>query len=137
MDGGPRGKVASEQIVLPGIAEGPVHWWPDRRRDLWIEELRAALAERSPRLMVFAESALRESPGHPELLMLAALAALVERQPDRALVYLKRFRKRYAAGGPITLLSALAAAQRGQFSRASTMLKEAGMATFPEALPWF
>jgi hypothetical protein len=70
MDGGPCDNNAKEQIVLPGIEDGPVQWSPDRRRDWWIEQLRAALGRRLSGAPIIADAALSEYPGHPELLML-------------------------------------------------------------------
>ena len=66
-------------------------------------------------------------PRDPELLLLAALAAMAASQPERALALLKRYQKRFAPGKPITLLTALALAQQRQFRRAWTMLEAEGL----------
>jgi predicted Zn-dependent protease len=61
---------------------------------IWAARLRAVLAERRETAAEIAEEALRSCPGDPQLLLLAALAALLTGLPGRALVYLKRFHKR-------------------------------------------
>jgi hypothetical protein len=105
--------------------------------DLWIGRLRGALTVRSPEASGIAEQAVRACPGQPELLLLAALAAMAAHQPDRALAFLKRYQKRFVPGKPTTLLTALALAVQGQFSRAWTLLEAEGMETYPAASQWF
>src|SRR5580704_10171745 len=96
------------QSIDPEAAELPLSepW-------VWVDRVRAALAARSPDAADIVAEALRACPGHDELLLLAALTALADRSPERALVHLKRFQKRYGAQRPGTLLTALAAAQQG------------------------
>ena len=79
-------------------------------RDSLIDHLRDALASRSPLVREIAEEGLRSWPADPELLLLAALAALAMDLPERALSLLKRYGKRYVPGKPVTLLMALALA---------------------------
>ena len=105
--------------------------------DLWIGRLRGALTVRSPEASGIAEQALRACPGQPELLLLAALSTMAAHQPDRALAFLKRYQKRFVPGKPTTLLTALALAVQGQFSRAWTLLEAEGMETYPAAAQWF
>ena len=57
-------------------------------------------------------------PASPEQLLLATLAALAVTLPERALVLLKRYGKRYGPGKPAVLLTVLALAQQGQATRA-------------------
>ncbi len=109
----------------------------ERRQELWIDHLRHALAAQSPQARDIAEEALRAWPANPELLLLAALAALAEALPERAFTLLKRYVKRYGPGKPAILLTALSLAQQGQFTRAWSMLLEAGLHTGRAALPWF
>ena len=104
---------------------------------LWFERLRDAMAERSPEARGVAEQAVRACPTDPELLLLAALAAMAASQPERALALLKRYQKRFAPGKPITLLTALALAQQRQFRRAWTMLETEGLESYPAAARWF
>ena len=109
----------------------------DQGQELWANRVRQALAERSPQAREVAEEALRAWPASQELLLLAALAALAEVRPERALVLLKRYAKRYGPGKPAVLLTALALAQQGQPTRAWAMLQEATLHTGRAALPWF
>ncbi len=51
-------------------------------------------ADRDSGFLPLAEEALAACPGDPVILMLAATAALLDRQPVRALVFLKRFSNR-------------------------------------------
>jgi superfamily II DNA or RNA helicase len=55
-----------------------------------------------------AEEAVQASPGDGNVLLLAATAALLDRRPERALVFLKRFSKRYVPVPTYSLLYALA-----------------------------
>jgi superfamily II DNA or RNA helicase len=135
---GPAGRGVGEQGPLPDIDPGPDERSSERSEaDLWARRLRDALAERSPDTPGIAEQALRACPGGPELLLLAGLAAMAARQSERALVFLKRYQKRFAPGKPFTLLTALAVAQQGQFSRAWSMLEAEGLAAYPAASRWF
>ena len=99
--------------------------------------MRAALAERSSQALAFAEEGLRAWPADPEMLLLAALTALAGGVPERALALLKRYGKRYVPGKPVSLLTALAIAQQGQFARAWTMLHAEGLESDRAALSWF
>jgi superfamily II DNA or RNA helicase len=84
-----------------------------------------------------AEEGLRFWPADPELLLLAALAALAIDLPERALILLKRYGKRYVPGKPVTLLMALALAQQRRFTHAWTTLHAAGLDNDRTALAWF
>ena len=135
---GATGRGIGDQAVLPDIDPGPEdECWDGADPDLWVERLRDALAERSPEIRGIAEQALRACPADPELLLLAALAAMAASQPERALALLKRYQKRFAPGKPTILLTALALAQQRQFSRAWTMLEAEGLESFPAAARWF
>jgi superfamily II DNA or RNA helicase len=101
-----------------------------------VERLRDALAEHSPGVRGIAEQAVRACPVDPELLLLAALAAMAASQPQRALALLKRYHKRFALGKPAVLLTALALAQQRQFVRAWTMLESEGLESYPAAARW-
>ena len=131
---------AARQAVLPGLGRLPDDVPAeagDRGQELWVNRLRQALAERSPEARGIAEEALRAWPASRELLLLAALAALAEVLPERALVLLKRCGKRHGPGKPAILLTALALAQQGQSTRAWAMLRDARLHTGRAALPWF
>jgi superfamily II DNA or RNA helicase len=103
----------------------------------WAQKIRQALAARSSRAVALVEDALRAWPIDPELLLLAALTALAVVEPDRALMMLKRYSKRYAARGHVALLTALALAQQGHDARAWAMLEAEGLTTDRAALPAF
>jgi superfamily II DNA or RNA helicase len=129
---GPTGTGAGETAQLP--LSGPDERLSERSdAALWALRLRDALAERSTDASNVAEQAVRACPGDPELLLLAALAAMAARRPERALAFLKRFQKRFASGQPTTLLTGLALAQQGQFSRAWSMLEAEGLESYPAA----
>ncbi len=134
----------ARQSVLPGLGSSPAKSpagmtvaAEDRSQEVWVDRLRLALAERSAEARGIAEEALRAGLVNPELLLLAALAALAETLPERALVLLKRYGKRYGPGKPAILLTGLAVAQQGHFTRAWVMLQEAGLHTGRAALSWF
>ena len=130
----------ARQDVLPGLGPSPDNVaakTENQGQEFWADCLRQALAERSPQARDVAEEALRAWPASQELLLLAALAALAEVRPERALVLLKRYGKRYGPGKPAVLLTALGLAQQGQPARAWAMLQEAGLHTGRAALPWF
>jgi len=105
--------------------------------EVWISAVRKALAARSPEAFDIAEQGLRAFPADPELMLIAALTALATAVPDRALVLLKRYSKRYGSGKPAILLTCLAWAQQGQFTRAWTTLQDEGLDTGRAAIPWF
>jgi len=131
---------AARQAVLPGLGPSPDDMTAEagkQGQELWVDHLRYALAERSSQARDIAEEALHAWPASPELLLLAALAALAEVLPERALVLLKRYGKRYGPGKPAILLTGLALAQQGQSARAWAMLRDAGLHTGHAALPWF
>jgi hypothetical protein len=71
------------------------------------------------------------------MLLLAALTALATVQPDRALLLIKRYGKRYVTGKHATLLTALALAQQDKIPRAWSMLCDARLTTNHAALAWF
>jgi superfamily II DNA or RNA helicase len=104
--------------------------------------VRAALAARSAEAHDLAEQALLIWPSDPELLLLAATAALAVNRAERALALIKRYGKRFRTGKAAILLTALALAQQGQAcqeqaGRAWTMLQEAGLDSDAAALAWF
>ncbi len=130
----------ARQALLPGLGPLPDDVPAeagDQGEGIWVGRLRQALADRSPQVRDIAEEALRAWPASRELLLLAALAALAEALPERALVLLKRYGKRHGPGKPAILLTGLALAQQGQSTRAWAMLRDARLHTGRAALPWF
>ena len=94
--GGPLARIA-RQSVLPNLGQpaAPREPAPGARED-WLDMLRPALAERSPHALRIAEAALRARPADSALLLIAALAALVAEQPDRAIGFMTSSAKRRA-----------------------------------------
>ena len=76
-------------------------------------------------------------PGDPVILCLAATAALLDKTPERALVFLKRYVRRCAPTATYHLLQALALAQQGKLAAARTLLVRYGLTSFPHALRAF
>ncbi|MEA2791319.1 MAG: hypothetical protein QOG73_3725 [Acetobacteraceae bacterium] len=103
----------------------------------WRSLVRGALAERAPRATELAHIAVGVFPTDPELLLLAALTALADKQPDRALSLVKRFTKHYPGHREATLLTALALGQLGLHTRAQAMLQGANLVTDQQAKRWF
>jgi superfamily II DNA or RNA helicase len=89
------------------------------------QSLRAAIADpqRTSGFLPFAEEAARACPGDGNILLLAATAALLDRNPGRAQVFLKRFAKRFVAVKPYQLLRALAFAQDNKITIARSLLE--------------
>jgi len=106
-------------------------------RDACVDRLRRALEARSSRACEIADDGLLAWPVDPELLLLAALAALAANQPARALALLKRYGKRYKSGKPSSLLTSLALAQQGKPDEAWAMLQAAQLETDRAAAAWF
>lgn len=138
------GRERATQLQLPeleiaeSIARPEPEPQPDEdKRDFYRRQLRAALKERSPSAIALAEEALRACPGTGELLLLAALAALVAELPLRALTYVKRFHKRYESVRATALLTAIALAQQGKMTQAGGLLRRYGFATHWAAMPLF
>jgi len=98
----------------------------------WASRIRALLSEDGEKAAGIADEALRACPGNAELVLLAALAALVVESPARALIFLKRFHKRYLPDRASMLLRAIAVAQQGKVSHARALLTENGLLS-----PWW
>jgi superfamily II DNA or RNA helicase len=115
-------RVSAAQAVLPFIE-------PAGGRPGWDQVLRVALADgrRASGFLAFAEEAVRAHPGDGDVLLLAAAAALLDHDPERAQVFLKRFSKHYVAIGPYHLLSALALAEKNKLGPAHSVLKAHGL----------
>src|SRR5690242_9125131 len=102
---------AAQDDLLAGVESPPLPPLPppDKRdRNYWEGEIRTLLAARSQRSMLVAEQALSACPGDPELLLLAALTALANHDPERTHRFVKRYRKRWAPTKDADLLTALA-----------------------------
>ena len=93
------------------------------------ELLRAAIADsrRESGFLPIAEEAVQARPGDAHLLLLAAAAALLDRNPERALKFLKRFAKRFVLVNAYHLLGALALAQQNKLLLARSVLESHGL----------
>src|SRR5882672_8776746 len=90
----------------------------------WIDELARAFADHTTsEFLPRAEEAVRAHPSDANILCLAATAALLDEQPDRALVFLKRLSKRYSVSEVDYLLHALALAQQKKAGAARLLLE--------------
>jgi hypothetical protein len=138
MDGGaPAGRLGG-MARLPGLGEQSAA--PGSDTDSvgdWLERLEAALRALSPDAHRIADAALRAAPGNATLLLLAAVAALVVGQPDRAMGYLKRFERKYERDKAVTLLTALTLARQGHTARAWSLLEQNGLLDPYAAAAWF
>ena len=68
---------------------------------------------------------------------MAATAALLDRKPDKAQLYLKRYAKRYVASKPYFLLSALALAAEKKLIAARALLERHGLTDWRIAMGVF
>ena len=93
--------------------------------DTWAKTLAQVFANpaRTEGFLAQAEKAERACPGDPIILFQAAMAALLDRRPDKAQLYLKRYAKRYAASEPYHLLSALTLAAQKNLIAARALLE--------------
>ncbi len=84
-----------------------------------------------------AEVALRAQPGDGLILLLATTAALLDPNPARARVFLKRFSKRYVAIASYQLLRALVLAEENKLGPARAVLEDHKLTSSFEALQVF
>jgi superfamily II DNA or RNA helicase len=120
-----RGSSAQAVFPFPDQAEELPRGDRQGSASAWEGVLLAAFAdpERSGGFLLQAEEAVRAQPGDGHILLLAATAALLDGQPARAEIFLKRFSKRYVAVASSHLLRALALAQAGKLKFARSVLE--------------
>jgi superfamily II DNA or RNA helicase len=125
-------RASTAQTVLPLGDQ------PEESRE-WDQILRAAFADpdRTSGFLSQAEEAVRAQPGDGLILLLAATAALLDQNPKRAQVFLKRFSKRYVAIAPYQLLRALLLAEENKLGLARSVLEAHGLTTPFDALQVF
>ena len=95
--------------------------------DTWKRHLRERIVRRDDGMLNEAQAALQSYPSDPELLLMAALAALFAGRPELSLRYEHRFSKRFVpleAEGH--LLRAIALAQAERWAQAAQILKRHG-----------
>jgi superfamily II DNA or RNA helicase len=122
---------SAAQTVLP-FSDQPQEISRGDRQDAavaWDRILLAAFADpdRHSGFLPDAEQAVRARPGDGEILLLAATAALLDRDSTRAQVFLKRFSKRYVAIDSYHLLRALALAEENKLGLARSVLEAHGL----------
>jgi superfamily II DNA or RNA helicase len=124
---------------MPAPAQAPLPLDLPSHADAWIERLSKALGDpnRYSDFLPQAESALEACPGDGNILTLAATSALLDKRPDRALVFLKRFSKRYEAVPTEHLLRALALFQSNKTVAARVLLERHELTQWPEAFEVF
>ncbi len=106
--------------------------WKDRLNDaLW-----KAAGDEQACVLPLAEQALAECPDNHLVLLLAAVAALHDRQPQRAMALLKRF-ARVGSSPAQNVLTALALAQTGAPASAKVLLDRHDLSTWPAILRAF
>jgi superfamily II DNA or RNA helicase len=94
----------------------------------WIKILDRAFSDpKSTAFLPLAESALRDCPTDPNILRLTVIAALFDELPERALMYLKRYAKRWKTDEVDHLLQALALGQQQKFQPAYSILQRHGL----------
>jgi superfamily II DNA or RNA helicase len=122
----------TSQMVFPfGGAPDESAEWDKRLRDAF------AKPEMKSAFLPLAEEALSAFPGDPYILCLAATAALLDQRPERALVFLKRYSKRYVPTATNHLLDALALAQQTKLGVARAVLERHGLTSAYEAIRAF
>jgi superfamily II DNA or RNA helicase len=94
------------------------------------KRLREGIVRQDGKILGEVQSALQSHPSDPELLLMAALAALFAERPDLSLRYEHRFSKRFVpreAEG--YLLRAIALAQQERWAQAAQIVKQHGYGT--------
>jgi superfamily II DNA or RNA helicase len=124
---------------MPAPAQAPLPLDLPSPADAWIERLSAALNDpnRYSGFLAQAESALEACPGDGNILALAATSALLDERPERALVFLKRFSKRYKAMPTEHLLRALALFQSNKTVAARALLEHHELTEWRDAFQVF
>jgi hypothetical protein len=85
-------------------------------------------------LLTRAEAAVRARPGDGGVLLLAATAALLEDNTERAQIFLKRFSKRFMPIPTFHLLRALSLGQEEKLGVAQAILEKHSLVFWPNAL---
>jgi superfamily II DNA or RNA helicase len=111
---------------------------PEPVRDWsWALQLAFDAPRPSAGFLPLAEEAERAKPGDPDILLLAATAALLDGKPQRAQVFLKRFTKRWAQSKDYHLLRGLMLAQENKLGVARAALEAHDLVWPGVAVPYF
>src|SRR5262245_13843996 len=124
--------VALRQPDLFDLTPSRAEYWKGRLE----EAVRDAGVQPQSCVLPLADEALVECPDDCLILLLAAVAALLDNQPQRAMGLLKRFSKLGRSPGQ-HVLTALALAQIGQAASAKSLLDRHDLATWPAILRAF
>ncbi|MBS1794002.1 MAG: DEAD/DEAH box helicase family protein [Acidobacteria bacterium] len=90
-------------------------------------ELRDRLARKEPELLAAVLPALTAYPGDGNLILMAAVAALLDNKPAQSQIYIQRFRKRFVPfEHEDKLLNAIALAQQGRWIQARQIIEKYG-----------
>ncbi len=103
----------------------------------WADALNQASVLRAPGLQELAEQAVRDCPREHQILYLAAVAALLEENPERCQRYLTRIARDYDFDNRHHLLQAIALAQQGILAGALQLLRKADLDSRHQAAYWF
>jgi superfamily II DNA or RNA helicase len=115
-------------MTQPGTAQQAAASPTIKSPQQWLEEIRVHLKACQKDPLRLALAALQEHPLDGDLLLAAALAALIEERPEQSLRFQKRLLKRFLFDGPdILLLQALTWAQQGRWGQAARLLEESGL----------
>jgi superfamily II DNA or RNA helicase len=132
-----QGGVITDEQLLAELPETDLAESDEGTAERRAARVRAALSADPGKALEIAEKALSARPGHGELLLLGALAALAGALPGRALVHLKRFQKRYGPHRAALLLTGIALAQQEKVAQARSLLRRHGLAKSWQAVGWF
>lgn len=105
--------------------------------DAWKEKLFDHVARREKDALGAVQPALNAHPTDPELLLLAALAALLDERPDQSLRYQHRFAKRFRPfAAEDHLLRTIALAQQERWPQAAQIVKQHGYSRLHSSLQY-
>ena len=118
------------------LYDEPIPEAPENLKEPIYEHIR----NRLPEPLSVVKPLLVSYPADPELLILAALAALLEDRPDQSLTYQKRLKRRYVPSQAAHLLHALALAQKRMWPQAARIVdqyffSDFGISRWPYYLP--
>ena len=102
-------------LDLPPIPRMP-------RQQVWA--VADAIGQNPSNALSVVRPALNAYPKDPELLLMAAIAALFEERPDKSLAYQKRYVKHFVPAPGYYFLQAVALAQQGHWPQAGRLVRD-------------